>query len=304
MLGVPWIGRCDAAPWARVASSVIGAARVITVDNRSVFAILPQDVDLIAGETTDSKAAETVARLQIAFDEAVELRNPSRLMRAGLMALAATVLLVGGVWLLGRLHRASSRWVRRSAERQLARLPGAETIVDTTWTPMAVGRAVTVGTVLLGLMLVDGWLMFVLRQFPYTRPAGEALRGSVLAGLLSLWRLVVDALPGLFVVLVIALLTRVVARVATLVFQAVEEGRITVPGVYPETAQPTRPNCDRALVVFALVGVVWLSAGQRLRGVSGCQRVHRTDDLAGIDRHHEPDHERFHPDLFAVAAPR
>jgi small-conductance mechanosensitive channel len=62
-----------------------------------------------------------------------------------------------------------------------------------------------------------------------------------------------DALPNLSAVLVIILVTRFVARLAGLAFQAVEEGRIEIPGIYPETAQPSRRIVVALLWVFALV---------------------------------------------------
>ena len=61
-----------------------------------------------------------------------------------------------------------------------------------------------------------------------------------------------EALPALFTVLVIFVLTRLAIRIATIAFTAAEEGRISLPWVYPETAQPTRRLVDGLLWVFAL----------------------------------------------------
>ena len=58
--------------------------------------------------------------------------------------------------------------------------------------------------------------------------------------LASAARSCMDALPDLFKVLVIVTLVRFLARLATMMFVAVEQGRLTLPWVHPDTAPPTR----------------------------------------------------------------
>ena len=60
---------------------------------------------------------------------------------------------------------------------------------------------------------------------------------------------ILGALPGLFMVVIILLVTRFVARLVTLFFRAIQEGRLDVGWLYPETAIPTKK-----LIVMA----VWL----------------------------------------------
>src|SRR6185503_6441657 len=77
----------EASPSARVTAGRLGDAVTVNIGAAAVFAILPADVDTLAGETLEGVSAETVSRLQRAFDEAVELRQPRQLLRAGLLAL-------------------------------------------------------------------------------------------------------------------------------------------------------------------------------------------------------------------------
>jgi small-conductance mechanosensitive channel len=243
----------EEAPTGRVTTERFGDSATISVAGRPVFAILPQDVDAHAGETVQRTAADTAARLQTAFDEAVELHNPSRLLRNGLLAFVATLIYLGALWLLRRVHRAGSARLSVGAERQLGRLPGGEIILRASSAPAFVRRASAIVSLLVVLLLTDMWLTFVLRRFPYTRPLGESLRTTVLSALLSIGRHVVDALPGLLTVLVIIVITRFVVRLTTLLFQAVEEGRISIPGIYPETAPPTRRIVAALLWLCALI---------------------------------------------------
>jgi small-conductance mechanosensitive channel len=261
----------DEDPRARVATTSVGEARIVSLGDRAAFAILPQDVDLLEGETIDSKAAAAATRLQTAFDEAVELRNPSRLLRSGALALAATLLYLALLWLLRRTHRASATRLSRGTERQLERLPGGEIILRTSYAPLVVRRASSVVSLLLFVLLTNMWLTFVLRRFPYTRPWGESLRTAVLSQLLSVGSQIASALPGLLAILVIVLITRFLVRLTTRLFEAVEQGRLSIPGIYPETVAPTRRIVDALLWLFALIlsyGYLPGSESDAFKGVS------------------------------------
>jgi small-conductance mechanosensitive channel len=261
----------EEAPNGRVTTELFGGSAAISVAGRPVFAILPQDVDADAGETVQRTAADTAARLQTAFDEAIELRNPSRLFRNGLLALVATLIYLGALWLLRRVYRAGATRLTIGAERQLARLPGGEIILHASGASVLLRRSSAVVSLLLVLLLTDLWLTFVLRRFPYTRPLGESLRTSVLSALLSLGHRVVDALPGLITVLIIVLVTRFLVRLTTLLFEAVEKGRSSIPGLYPETALPTRRIVAALLWLCALIvsyGYLPGSESAAFKGVS------------------------------------
>ena len=96
------------------------------------------------------------------------------------------------------------------------------------------------------------WLTFSLRRFPYTRFWGESLRGFLLGHLSLVGTAILGALPSLFTVLIIVLLTRFVERIVNLLFQAIEERRISIPWIYPETAESTRKLIAVGLWLFAV----------------------------------------------------
>jgi small-conductance mechanosensitive channel len=105
----------------------------------------------------------------------------------------------------------------------------------------------------LGLFFLYTWLTFSLRRFPYTRPWGESLRGLLLTQLSGVGAAILAALPGLSMVVIIALLTRFVSRLMQPFFSAIEDGRVTIPWIYPETANPTKRLVTVGLWLFALV---------------------------------------------------
>jgi small-conductance mechanosensitive channel len=237
---------------------VVGGVAILTVAGREVVTILPTDVDMLAGETVEARSAEAALSLRRVLAEVVEARSPRLLLRGALWALAATlaalVLARALWWLRGRAARRFQGWLderivpslERHARGDLWRTAGSRLV----YAGQVAGRLLLLA---LSLLLAYVWLTLVLRQFPYTRPWGEALRGFVLATLAKLGAGMVAALPGLFTVALIVLVTRLVVRATNAVFRAVEKGRLALPGVYAETAQPTRRLAIALLWLFALV---------------------------------------------------
>ncbi|MGB5660062.1 MAG: mechanosensitive ion channel domain-containing protein, partial [Thermoanaerobaculia bacterium] len=107
-----------------------------------------------------------------------------------------------------------------------------------------------------GLLILTStylWLAEVLRRFPFTRPWGEAL-GDYLLGIVAwIGNGILQAIPGLFIVVVIYFLTRASSRLVSAVFTAVQEERLHLPGLHAETAQPTRKLIIAALWLLAIV---------------------------------------------------
>src|SRR4030095_12283922 len=115
--------------------------------------------------TLDGVSAETVSRLQRAFDEAVELRQPRLLLRGGLLALLATCVYAGLLWLVRRGQRATAHRLNRTTERQLQKLTRGADIVRASRLPDLLMRAVDAIALLLVLAITYPWLTFVLRRF-------------------------------------------------------------------------------------------------------------------------------------------
>jgi small-conductance mechanosensitive channel len=231
---------------------------VLTVANHDAVTILPTDVDELRGETIDTKSREAAAQLRLALQEVAEAHSPERLFSAALMALAATALALAllGLLVWGRRRVAAlfGRQVEARLGERLGRLPGGDVWRTAESGALSLLRGVgRVSFVALYLLLGYAWLTFVLRRFPYTRPWGEALRGFVLGTVLVLGKGMLAAVPGLFTVAVIVVITRLLARGVHAFFLAVERGRVALPGVYPDTAQPTRRLMVALLWIFAVV---------------------------------------------------
>jgi small-conductance mechanosensitive channel len=244
----------DAGVTGPIETRQLGRVTSLDVAGRRIVALLPSDVDVLAGETPAGVAASAAQRLQVALSEVEELRRPRRILMAIVQVLIGTGLLMTLLWILRRAHGEARRRIETAAERRLRAVQaGNADFVRSLKIIEYLHRVVGALIWTLALLFVYSWLTFTLRRFPYTRPWGESLRGFFLDRLSDVGASILGNLPGLFTVLLIIVITRVVTRLVQLILQSVEERRVTLPWVYPETAQPTRKLLTVLLWLFAAV---------------------------------------------------
>ena len=223
-----------------VSTRRLGDVIIISVGGQAAFVLAPQDVDSLSGETLDSKVSETVSNLELALGEAVELRTTRRMLRnAGelLLGVVFFALLLFGA---KRIHKRLVVRLPMLAERELAKLSPGDVLVAESRAIRLFARGLHLVFALIVLFLGFSFLTFSLRRFPYTRPLGESLRVFLLDRVAAFGGRVLEALPDLFIVLLIVLVTRSLVRLNNHLFQAVEAKQIAMPGFYPETAHATR----------------------------------------------------------------
>lgn len=209
------------------------------VQDRILFAMTADDLAQGDPRTLDAAVADTQRNLQIAFAaRRDQLHLPTILRGIALSAFGAVVLavLVIGV---GRMRTRLETRLQTAFEKRVLQ----RTARTFDWTGSAVHlvhQVVQIGAVCLALAFAYLYLIFVLMQFPASQP---------MAGRLSnfLWSLVdrfgigvAGAIPGVLTVVVIFLLTRALQSLVNNVFDAVQSGRLAIPGMHPETAGATR----------------------------------------------------------------
>lgn len=237
-----------------VASSrELATAAVISVDGRDVFVIMPADANELVSESVAGKAAAAVTRLQLGLDELAEARRPQLLLWGVAQAVAVTLVLAVVLLLLVRVNRGATAAVARATERQLARLSSGEELIRRSNILRYVRRSISLVLMLLAIVVGYLWFTFVLRRFPYTRPWGESMRALLIDRVSVFGQNALAYLPNLFTVVLILFVTRLLVRLLHLVFLNVEEQRVTLLGVYPETAATTRKLLTALLWIFALV---------------------------------------------------
>ena len=237
----------------RVSTQAYGDTYAVSVGTQPIFVIFPADVDALAQERPGAVAAASAARLQTAIDETVELKRPYAIFKAIGLSLLATVVFVAVLTVLVRANRRVAARLSQTAERQLQRIPGGAAISRVADPRAGVKRVVAFVALIFGAVATYSWLTFVLNRFPYTRPMGESLRTVLFSAAASLGQRFVAELPNLLTLVLIFLITRFIARLVGLAFQAAEEERIALPWIYPETALPTRRIAVALVWLFALI---------------------------------------------------
>jgi small-conductance mechanosensitive channel len=223
---------------------------VVTIDGRFALLILSEDLDRESGETLTAAADRATAQLRAALEARSQQRRWPVILRGIALSLAATVLLILALWLL---LRGGSRLLARMDKAASARSRRLK-LGDLDLQPLldAINRGLTKMTlrataVVLGYL----WLTFVLLRFPYSQPWGHQLGVFLINLFAMLGSGLLHSVPGIFTVVVIFLLARVVTRVVNGIFREIEKGDLKVSWLHPDTARATR----RLLVVL-----VWIFA--------------------------------------------
>ena len=203
----------------------------------NLFAVLQTDVEADGVQTLDALAKRTADRLEDARRAWHATRDGPLLLRGLALAAAATallVLLVSGTQaamrrILGRLETLRDGLAARGTgvdwRELLARLL-AGTLVLVQW--------------LVLLLLGYAWVRAVLASFVATRPLAEAMDGWFFGQLAWVAGGAVGAIPGLATVVIVLLLTRALADVLAYFFNAVQQGRLTLPLLHRDTTTATR----------------------------------------------------------------
>lgn len=221
-------------------------ARLLSVGGELILGLSQKDLG--QGEDLEATAQLAATRLREALDARLEQRRPEVLLHGGLWTAAATLILVLVLWFVVRLHRLMGARID-AIGLALPRVAGLD--------PLPVVRGLLrmllrAAAWLSAATAVYLWLALVLAQFPYTRPLAGVLGHHVLDFLRYLADGVLRSLPGLGMVLVILILTRMAARALDTFFTSVADGTLQIAWMLPETAQATRRIAGIVLWLFAM----------------------------------------------------
>jgi small-conductance mechanosensitive channel len=243
----------DPAPAITLEDIEDGRATTVLLGGKLAFTVTPVDIDVNSGETTRIVAREAARRLERAIVEYREQSAPRYLALAAAAAAGATLLYAAMLWLLYR----SNRWIGRrlsagAAARSRELHVGGVHLLDAAQVLRLTRAVVALVALVLALGLTSGWLSYVLERFPFTRPWGEELEGSVLGLLKGVALAIAQAMPGLLLVAIIVGIARVVVRIVGVFFKRVEQGRVRLAWLDADTVPPTRRILQAIVWIFAL----------------------------------------------------
>ncbi|RFP16373.1 MULTISPECIES: mechanosensitive ion channel family protein [unclassified Duganella] len=225
----------------------------VMLDGALLFLVTPADINPLAGDTTDSVASESAATLGKALLERREQASPRYLLIAAALCAAATLayaLILHGLRLM-------HRWVGKRSTQAISRRLGQVKlknvrILDAEHYVAFMRQLVNLLIWGLRLMATYLWLAFVMGKIPYSRSWGERLQDYLIDVATSVAQGIIEALPGLVLVAVIAAIARLVMLTAGSVFQRVESGELQMAWLDRDTATPTRRILNVVIWLFAL----------------------------------------------------
>ena len=239
----------------------VDALRVVETEGRSnilagerpIMSVVALDAEL-EGVPRDAVAQFFRKRIASAIAAYRDDRRPEVLLTNTLYAIGATLAL--GVLLFG-LRRAY-RWLDAAATRYLgARIEALEKkssqIIKTDQLWHALRGSLMVVRLLLTLGIVYAYLYAVLGLYPWTRPVANGLFDLVMEPLRVMGSGVIREIPALVFLAILVVVMYYGLQLVRLFFAGIERGRISVPGIDSELAEPTHRIVRLLIVVFALV---------------------------------------------------
>jgi len=161
----------------------IPRAVLIRIDRQTVFALVDDDLDLVAGETLESRAQAAVANLEQAIAEAEETLMPQHLLRRTAYALLATLLFGLLLWLLHSFRKNVQKRILKSTDKGLQQTIAGRIVTERDHRAKIISfasRLILFLSYTTVLVFTYIWLTYILKLFPFTRPWGEALGGFLL----------------------------------------------------------------------------------------------------------------------------
>ena len=223
-----------------------------TYNGRVLFFLGANDLDTESGETLQQASQLALQNL----GGALEARREERawpVIRSGILfTLVSLVLVVFAVTLIWKSHARVLAFLH-SKEHSFPtrlRLFGVDLLPHIANIVYSLVRTLTWVLTLSAIYL---WMTLSLRRFPYTQPWGARLGGYVLQLFQELGSAAVHALPGLFAVVIIFLITRWIVRLARAFFEQVATGGIRIPWMDPDIARATQRIFSAVAWIFAVV---------------------------------------------------
>jgi len=164
----------------------------------------------------------------------------------------ATLAFLAVVWILQLLRRWLMARIEHTVFAPEKMLPGLA--ADLHPLIVQVGRTFVYLVWLAAVLaLAYPWLRYCLRQFPQTAAWADQFQEFLLALFADLGMGALNAVPGLVAVLIVLVIARWFVRLIRVVFDKIETGAVSLPGLERETARTTQTLLIVVVWLFALV---------------------------------------------------
>jgi small-conductance mechanosensitive channel len=225
----------------------------VLADGKTMFLIAPDDVNAPGGETPEAAADRAIETMRRIIGERDERRDPVAIAKAvGWAALASLVALLLLRLVIALDQRLGTVFSRRVAEAVAEVQVSGVSMFDRSHMLRLARKLVRGFAWVLAAIIVYLWLNAVLELIPFTRPWGERLTRALLDVLATIGTAILDALPGLILVVFIVALARLATEVTDLFFDQVIERNVRVGWLDRHSAKPTKILVRLLVWIFAL----------------------------------------------------
>jgi small-conductance mechanosensitive channel len=238
-------------------SAIVEAAEpggvALEFGGRHVVTLFPMDAKLEA-VPLEILVEANLRRLTVAITNYREARTPERLMRSTGVLVAITALAALLVWACLALHNGFRRVVEQRAKRHIERLEQAShRIIHSGQLWAWFGALARALNTILMVAIVLTWANTALGLYPWTRPFAAGIFQLVLDPLRKMGLGIVQSVPDIAFLVILALLVRFILGAMRTFFLRVDRGWIRLESFEREWAMPTYRIVRVAIIAFAVV---------------------------------------------------
>ncbi|EKE04647.1 MAG: hypothetical protein ACD_20C00034G0005 [uncultured bacterium] len=225
--------------------------------------IVAKDIIIISISENDAKAANIskdelargyIQRLQVAVDQTRNNRDFRDLLFDIFLTILATVILIFSFklfnFILIKVIYKLRSWkgtVIQPVKVQDFELFTVDRVLDIIiWLIRAIGITLEIALVYLYFTLVFSF-------FPLTAGIAGNLRNYFINSLTTVLNTFLNFIPDLFFITVVAILIYYIIKLIRAIFAEIGRGRVSIPGFYPEWAEPTSKIVTFLIIAFGLV---------------------------------------------------
>lgn len=208
-------------------------------ERKLIITVTPKDAEA-AQKPLEELAQEWRRTIQSGIQEYRTTHSQRRLTFAIAATGAATLVLIIVIKLINKVAALIHRYLGLWWEHRTHPLQFQNLVIFTPHTQTLLLQHLT-SILRWSLIVVCGFshTFIVTFFFPQTEKIGQSILTYLLGQLSVAWSTGVNFLPNLFVIIIVLLVARFLLRASKLIFDALETGRVSWPGFYPDWSQPT-----------------------------------------------------------------
>lgn len=238
----------------KVTSKQINEGNLIMLGDRGIFVITPGDIDPLKNGTVESETQKVTDLLNNLFEAERKKRTSSAYIFAVIQSVTALALFILFIIFTARSTKKLNDFISsklatggKTVKSDLLKAFHAEEITA------RAGNLITAVSWIIYLIMTYVFITFMLTRFPQTKNFGNALGSYLNAAFSATFSSIISSIPDLMIVAVITFCAWIINRISRLLFDMIEQEKISMPVIFPDTAQPTRRIVTTLIWIFGII---------------------------------------------------